>query len=129
MSVYPRRDCLVIETKKTFDMKKYVIIQLVKLVPFLVIGISIFWFIIDSGEFLFLAGELLWMEAGLVEHDLKRIIALAVDLFLGTEESVVCFKKICSNEHDDEFSKRHFYEWFFYYGANSKLYLTIPTCL
>ena len=39
MSVYPRRDCLVIETKKTFDMKKYVIIQLVKLVPFLVIGV------------------------------------------------------------------------------------------
>ena len=111
--------------RRTIEMKKYIIDQMIQLIIFIIIVVVFFYTTYEKILIMFV------IEAITVcsfSYLLRRILVLPLDLFQGYVEQDVYFSKICNIDEYELFKKKCYCEWNFYFSSKGKLTLLVPVC-
>lgn len=109
--------------KKIFNMKKYLLDQLILMIVFIVLSI-VFYYLTSKIIWIMILIEItiIWSFSCL----LKRFLLLPIDILKGAVEKDVFFSSIC-NIQEYEFFRENFYcEWHFYFSAKDTLTVLVP---
>lgn len=111
--------------RKTIEVKKYIIDQMIQLVFFIVVAVGFYRATLDI-VWIMIAIEILITCSCL--YLLRRVLVFPLDLLCGYVEKDVCFSQVCNIDEYEFFRKKCYCEWNFYFSSKGTLTLLVPVC-